>query len=493
MDTVRIHPSPAGAQSGQGVNLSQWVDVGAGGITPGDDPRTPVWSQGGPAGPRLSAVALTNRPFTINLLLAAASRPALHSLQQSIEAVLSADDPVLQWQPEGAAGPTWWRIRFGRVISTGYDARREAQTFYARRLLALVCEPFGAGRLPVSFGSVVSATGPGWASLAWGWGMAPSNPLVARMPSVGGDAPPRWGIAAAAVSASQTYSGATAAVTIRVVGGFAADATTPMIGASGITMMFAASWAVQPTMVASDLTAPGIGYAALPAVPLATNGEIDTSSLSGQKYVNVYPAMAIGAFDLGPVRVFAAARNRQATAGAASSHAALVAGVGGVIGPVATMLPYAPSAWVWYDLGDFTVGNESISIWSGVASGYTAAASHPIGVSAVALIPKRFGYFDVMIPQSGMLDAALGVWTDTRDGDAQGVIVDTSLPMDWLNTSESVYKAPVAGDAPAVVTSATPVYLKALVVKETYNGWGQDRLDRAILGLHARDSYTFVR
>ena len=389
-------------ESDTGLDLSSFVDVEEGGIDPGDAAiREPVWVDAATStgyGAGLAGERLANRPFLVALLLSGATRDALLARFREIQERLDGPRCFLEWRPQDATSSTWYRVRYGRLLgSERYDVRRE-RARVAKRLLQLDCSPYGEGnRRRASNLSTTLASGLGWAS-----SLAPSNPAVVSVASVGGDVPAamrlafshgagptlaRWSGFAWGLTYQPSYLPAFLTGGASLLG--ARDGTaygpTAYLAASGIVggATNGAAWATG--LAAQFLATYAVSGAAPPYYTIV-------NSVKGSM-----ASYGISAPVAGRYRAYLAARYRSA------SHPVRVRlrDPYSNIGPVATIggAVDGASAFRWYDMGDVQVGPTSLAfaisalVSSGMAT--VVSASPALNVAGLALIPRdvQFGVF----------------------------------------------------------------------------------------------------
>lgn len=514
-DVLRLY---SGDDDTTGLDLSTYVDVAEGGINPGDEAtRSPVMSQGSLGyGEQVVHVQVKARPFTVALLLNADSVDAVGALQQRIETYLASARAAIEWRRQGAAASTWFRIRYGRVLGDArYDHKRESQTRHAKRVLALIVEPFGTGSRLRYITGVGTApvmhppTGAGWASaqsFAAGVavGIAPSNPAMGQLPSIGGDSPVRWRIAVGGTAASPGGDGgvATGFFPGRVVCGISATAysvgglnaatsqpTTARIRHNAGTLM-------GPTAYLADPWSPGGGYALqFTGTRLGSGAQIDLA----QALVN--GAWAPTAPPPGLYRLFAAIRSRQHTTAGSSVPARAQVQSDGIRGPVATLALRSPSQYAWYDMGD-VVDLDDISINFGFPTGFTGIASPMFNLAGFAAIPKHTRYWEIDNQAGVGANRLLGVAADADDGlTPAGVVNDFALPnlhrIDGLFQRSAIRgDLPITAPIPSGGTSAWHVAALAFRDSQTIGAFATQSHhpeERVIVAVAAWDRYTFAK
>ena len=507
-DTLVLYRDDADAT---GLDLSSYVDIAAGGINPGDEEtREPVLSAGSLGyGQQLVTATLKARPFTAALLISATSADTLAALWQSIEAYLAGSRPQIEWRRQGASSSTWFRVRYGRLLgSARYDQRLESQAWAAKRVMALLVEPHGAGAR-MAFPAPVWAgpTGPGWASAGQGGltmvGIAPSNPAIGRLPSIGGDAPVRWRVGIAATGASAAGAGylATGFFAGRVIAGLTATPYSA-IGlnaasgqASSAWRLAAVSTAAGPTSYVTDPWSPGGGFALqFMGTRTGSGVAIDTSAgLSG--------AWAPSAPPPGLYRVFAAIRARQNTSGGSAVPARAQLSSQGIRGPVATLALRSPSQWAWYDMGD-VADLTSLSIGFGFPTGFTAAASPAFNLAALAAIPKMERYWEINNPYGVAAANHLAVSADGDNGitpvGIEGELSSWSLHRIDNLTRRSSLRGDLPITPPAASGATSAWYIVALAIRDSESlgaaaTQSHHSLENVVIGLAAWDRYTFAK
>lgn len=506
-DTLKLYRDDADVT---GIDLSSYVDVAEGGINPGDEGvRQPILSQGTLGyGEQLVYVQTKARAFTVNLLLNASSQDTLAALQQVIETTLVGARPQIEWQRQGATASTWFRIRHGRVLGDArYDQKRESQTRYAKRVLALIVEPFGSGsRISTVAGATAPVmappTGAGWASSAGPVGVAPSNPALGLLPSIGGDAPVRWRLGVGATTASPAGDGFNATgffpgrfaagvtATPYSVGGLNAASSQP----SGSRIYFNGGTALGPTSYLTDPWSPGGGFALqFTGTRLGSGAQIDMTNAL------IKGVWAPSAPPRGLYRLFAAIRVRQDTAAGSSIPARAQVLSAGIRGPVATLALRSPSQWSWYDMGDITDPTD-VSINFGFPTGFTCVASPIFNLAGFALIPKHTRYVEVD-NQYGV-NGLLGVSADSDDGLTPVGLVSAGNLAALSRSDTLLQRSAVRGDLP--ITQPLPSgagaawYLAVLAFRDSLSMNSQATqthhpLENAVVGVAAWDSYTFSR
>ena len=498
-----------------GLNLSSYVDLDSGGIDPGDEEvREPVMSAGGLGyGEQLVYERVHSRPFTVALLLNAASPDALGALQQTIERTLRGAAPVVSWKRQGATATTFWRIRHGRVLgSARYDQKMEAQTFNGRRTLALICEPFGTGsrHLASAVPVTVGPTGPGWASIApfsSPFSVAPSNPAVGLLPSIGGDAPVLWRIAIGATAASPMGDAfvSTGMFPQKVVAGLTATPFTPFGYNAAASLTHVAGTQTGPTAYITDPWSPAVNALGT-GLALGFNGSHLASGQSISLGGNVgllNPAGGGGptAYPPGLYRAFACVRAQQHTSGGSSVPARLQAMSAGIRGPVATLLLRSPSQWAWYDIGDIN-DTTDITLGFGMPSGWTSAGTPRFLLAGVALIPKMIRYWELDALEGADYYQQLAIGSDPDDGiTPAGLMFQAGLPS-LMNTRALTRRGISRGDIPVtppVASGATRGYwLVALAFRGARLGINAPTVtahsrEQITVACSAWDRYTFAK
>lgn len=508
-DTLKIYRDDTDTT---GLDLSSYVDITEGGINPGDESvREPVMSQGSLGyGEQVVHVRMSARPFTVALLLAGSSQDTLAALQQSIEGYLAGARPVIEWARQGASSSTWFRVRYGRVLGDArYDQKRESQTRYAKRLMVVTAEPYGTGSrvLAANVPVVSPPTGAGWASAAGPIGVAPSNPALGMLPSIGGDAPVRWRIGFGATGASAAGDGFSA--TGIFPGRIAAGLTATPYSITGLNAASAQSpttarirhaygTAMGPTTYIADDWAPGGFALQFTGTRLGSGAQIPLNDAAG-------PALITGAWaptapPPGLYRLYAAIRSRQHTTGGSSLPARVQVLSAGIRGPVATLAVRSPSQWAWYDVGDVLNLND-LSINFGFPTGFTGVASPMFNVAAFAAIPKHTRYWEID-NQYGVQSQVLAVGADSDDGVSPvGVIVAASLAAmdrqeDVTQRSSLRGALPVTAALPSGGTSAW--YLAAIAFRDSLQANIQatsshHNRENLTVSIAAWDRYTFSK
>lgn len=514
-DTLKLYRDDSDTS---GLDLSSYVDLTEGGINPGDEAtRQPVYSQGSLGyGEQLVHVQTKARPFTAALLLFGSSVDALGALQQTIEGYLVGARPVIEWARQGATSSTWFRVRYGRVLGDArYDQKRESQTRYGKRLLVLTVEPFGTGSRVLASTAVGSApvtagpTGAGWASFANTTNavaaVAPSNPAIGALPSIGGDAPVRWRIGISATAASPMGDAflATGIFPGKVVAGISAtpysvvgfNAASSVTGSSN-RMKHSSGTAMGPTSYFTDPWSPGGGFAL----------QFTGSLIGSGQQIPLGQSLVLGGFfpsapPPGLYRLFAAVRVQQHTSAGSSVPALAQMTNGGVRGPIATLALRSPSQWAWYDMGDAIDINGSLRINFGYPAGFTGIASPIFLLGAFAAIPKHTRYWE--IESSYGLDPAyqLAVSADSDDGlTPVGAMLNgrqSGLSRSENLTSRTGFRGDIPVTAPLGSGATGAWYLAALAFRKSQGAVTatapHHANEKLIVACSAWDSYTFAK
>lgn len=515
-DTLKLYRDDADTA---GLDLSSYVDVNEGGINPGDEAtREPVFSQGSLGyGEQLVHVQTKARPFTVALLLSAATVDALGALQQTIEGYLGGARPMIEWARQGASSSTWFRVRYGRLIGDArYDQKRESQTRYGKRLMVLTTEPFGTGARVRSTNSgtasapvIAAPTGPGWASGALTGGniagIAPSNPAIGALPSIGGDAPVRWRIGIGATGASPLGDGfsATGIFPGRAVAGITATAYSVAgwnagsnVSPTTSRMNHFAGTLLGPTSYLTDPWAPGGGFAL----------QFTGSRIGSGAQIPLTNAKLLGAFaptapPAGLYRLFGCIRVRQDTAAGSSVPARAQIQSGGIRGPIATLALRSPSQWAWYDLGDL-VDPTDVSINFGFPTGFTCVASPIFNLTALAAIPKHTRYFEIDNQYGVAANESLAVSADADDGVTPvGRITNhrlSDLSRSEVLTQRAVFRGDLPVTAPLGSGASGAWYLAVLAFRDSLQPNFQatsthHQLENVVVTIAAHDRYTFAK
>ena len=512
-DTLKLYRDDADTS---GLDLSSYVDVAEGGINPGDESvRNPVMSQGALGyGEHLVHVQIKARSFTAALLLFGTTHDALAALQHEIEARLVGGRPVIEWARQGASSSTWFRVRYGRVLGDArYDQKRESQTRYAKRLLALVVEPYGTGsRVLYSTGAasapvMAPPTGAGWASIGLTSGkiagIAPSNPAMGMLPSVGGDAAVRWRIGVGATTASAFPAG--------LAGGSGFFPGRAAFGISAtvysVAGLNAGSWSASAARLRvnrhgatwlADPWAPGGGFGAyIAGTVLSTGGQVRLDPTLDQALGSWAPSAPPG----GLYRLFACIRARQDTAAGSNRPAVAQVISRGIRGPIATLALRSPSQWAWYDMGDVLDLND-VGFAIGFPTGFTGAASPAFNLTAFAAIPKQIAYWEVDNQSGASSTEALAVSADNDDGITPAGKIANHRLVDFSRTEVLSQRGAFRGALPVTPplgSGATAAWhLAVLAFRDSSLNNVQSTAahhpnERAIVSVIAHDRYTFAK
>lgn len=530
-------------QDSTGLDISDYVDLDRGGIDPGDGPaREPVFTGGAQGyGQLLSHVQVNNRVFQAALLLSASSTDALGGLAQRIETIVGGRRAWIRWQREGATAPTWYRVRFGRLVGdTRYDQKLEAQTFHGRRQLVAQVEPYGTGQrirwadaasngLPVLAGP----TGPNWSQAAAGtYGVAgrnfaslftEANPAVGMIPSVGGDGPIMLRVAVRATSPSEVnVVGAGSLVNLsQVFLGFSRAPRSAVLSAASsasspqwfqVYRLGHTSTLYGPTTWGSDPWSPGGGFFVSCKGTRLSSGLIPMMA-DPFSFAQPRPTVTQGGALAQLYRVFACARSRQHTTAGSSVPGRVQFEFDGVRGPIATLALRSPSQWAWYDVGEVAAPYFDGAKISGIGfeqpTGFTGLASFNFELAAIAGIPADLGFCRINGGESLTYGQEIALLTDS-DGPytLAGKTSDNQPGGGWLagywdeSYPRVAWSGDVSGELPVFPPQGTPagspIFVTALALRGNPPGGAVATVthhggEQLMVRLAAVDRYTWAK